>query len=78
MKERNNVFIDNEFRNVDEKSKEESHYKVIIRESDNHINIIEDAVDLCFNNSILTVATVPIVYYYRIKNLINWSVERLT
>lgn len=77
MKEHNNVFIENEFRNAEEKAKGEVRYKVTIRKIDNSIDIIEDAVDVAFNNSVLTVATIPTIGYFRIKHLINWSVERL-
>lgn len=70
-------FIENEFRNAEEKAKEEVRYKVTIRKLDNSFDIIEDVVDVAFNNSVLTVTTVPTIGYYRIKHLINWTVEKL-
>lgn len=77
MKDHSNVFIENEFRNAEEKFKEEKHYKVTIRNAANSVEIIENVVDVAFNNSVLTVSTIPTISYYRIKNLLSWYVERL-
>lgn len=77
MSEYNN-FIEDDFKNSYEKSKEGKLYRVVVRSAYNNIDVIEDAVDVCFNNSVLAISSVSIISYYRIKNLISWTVEERT